>query len=426
MNPLRKSSSSCYATEMQQRTRRQTRFRDVESSLEANTTSNQRTFRSLQQPKRLVSDPIANILSYLGPRNPWPQPVTKDDELWLLDNTAFVTTKKAKDGSYFRVWNAEFVTAVFSQHTSCVVSDAVLQIADIIGLADDDEAKKTIEERLKPFLMDIQPGKQVLALHGGETMLKLSPGGRNGISSDVKVIPPAPDGMVTPTTAVVPEGTAGLLQSRTFFADQEGWAVISDIDDTIKITQTSDPIGILRSTFVAKPKPVPGMPEFYKFIQSEITSSSPFFYLSASPYNLYPFLRDFRDVHYPHGQLILRDASWMSIPGLLSNLTVGTQEYKVDGIVKIHGWFPNKKVICIGDSTQGDPEAYGDIYRAHPGWIKAIFIRKVTDIASLGIEEKNKPERFRSAFRGVPDNVWKVFEDPAELYGVVRRVVATG
>lgn len=212
---------------MQQKTRRQSGFRDVESSLEANTTSNQRTFRSLQQPKRLVSDPIANILSYLGPRNPWPQPVTKDDELWLLDNTAFVTTRKAKDGSHLRVWNAEFVTAVFSQHPSCVISDAVLQIADLIGLADDDEAKNTIEERLRPFLMDIQPGKQVLALYGGETLLKLGPGSRNGTSANVKVIPAAPDGMVTPTTAVVPEGTTGLLQSKTFFADQQGWAVIS-------------------------------------------------------------------------------------------------------------------------------------------------------------------------------------------------------
>ena len=116
----------------------------------------------------------------------------------------------------------------------------------------------------------------------------------------------------------------------------------------------------------------------------------------------------------------------MSIPGLLSNLTVGTQEYKVEGVTKVHAWLPNTKVICIGDSTQGDPEAYGDMYRAHPGWIKAIFIRKVTDIAALGIEEKNKPERFESAFVDVPASVWKVFEEPAELYDVIRRVVASG
>lgn len=102
------------------------------------------------------------------------------------------------------------------------------------------------------------------------------------------------------------------------------------------------------------------MPELYAYIQSRVTSMSPFFYLSASPYNLYPFLHGFRSQHYPHGQLILRDASWMSIPGLLSNLTLGTLEYKVDRMQKIHSWLPRRKMICIGDSTQSDPEAYGD------------------------------------------------------------------
>ena len=101
------------------------------------------------------------------------------------------------------------------------------------------------------------------------------------------------------------------------------------------------------------------MPELLAYVQTLVTQSAPWFYLSASPYNLYPFLRDFRDRHYPHGQLILRDASWMTIPGLLSNLTLGTEEYKVDRMRKINRWLPKRKMIFIGDSTQSDPEAYG-------------------------------------------------------------------
>jgi phosphatidate phosphatase APP1 len=132
-----------------------------------------------------------------------------------------------------------------------------------------------------------------------------------------------------------------------------------DIDDTIKITQTSDPVGILRSTFVSEPTPVPGMPELYSHIQGLVTPSAPFFYLSASPYNLYPFLRSFRDQHYPFGQLVLRDSSWQTVSGLLSNLTLGTEKYKTDRIRKIQSWLPRRLVICIGDSTQSDPEAYG-------------------------------------------------------------------
>jgi phosphatidate phosphatase APP1 len=59
-------------------------------------------------------------------------------------------------------------------------------------------------------------------------------------------------------------------------------------------------------------------------------------------------------------------------------------------------------MIVIGDSTQSDPEAYGDVCRAFPGWMKLILIRKVTDIAAVGIQEKNEPERFEKAFEGVP------------------------
>ncbi|KAJ4423302.1 hypothetical protein N0V82_002029 [Gnomoniopsis sp. IMI 355080] len=377
-----------------------------------------------KQPQRVVSDCVANFLSYMGKKNPWPQPVTKDDEIWLLDNTAFLSTKKNRFGRTSTAWEAEFVTAVFSQKPSCVVRDVVVQMAEKIGLADNEEAKTTIETRLRPFLLDIQPGKQVFVLHGSNSLLVLGPGGRNGITSDTKIINAAPAGMTIPTTAEVPKLTTGLLQSKTFFSDAEGWAVISDVDDTIKVTMTDEPVGILRSTFVDDPRPVPGMPELYQFLQSQITSASPFFYLSASPYNLYPFLRNFRDSYYPHGQLILRDASWMSLPGLISTFTLGTQEYKTDRIKKIYQWLPKKKFIVIGDSTQTDPEAYGEAYRTYGHkWIRLILIRKVTGVAAIGIDEKNKAERFEQAFEGVPRNVWHIFDQPSECYQVIRDVV---
>jgi phosphatidate phosphatase APP1 len=103
------------------------------------------------------------------------------------------------------------------------------------------------------------------------------------------------------------------------------------------------------------------MPELYTFMQRLITKTAPFFYLSASPYNLYSFLRTFRENFYPQGTIILRDASWRNLSGLLSNLTLGTQAYKADRMVKIHSWLPKRKMICIGDSTQSDPEAYGEM-----------------------------------------------------------------
>ena len=107
------------------------------------------------------------------------------------------------------------------------------------------------------------------------------------------------------------------------------------------------------------------MPELYAFIQRLITQAAPFFYLSASPYNLYAFLRSFRQQYYPQGTMILRDSSWHNLSGLLSNLTLGTQEYKVERMIKINSWIPKRKMICIGDSTQSDPEAYGEMFGPH-------------------------------------------------------------
>lgn len=393
---------------MQHRTRKERRFDETEHDLP--------DFSPFTAALS-YTDKAANVLSYLGKKNPFARSITEKDTVWLLDNTAYRNEKTGK-------WEAEFISAAFSQDSSCTVIDAVSSIAGKIDLDESDPNYPTIEERIRPFVQDIKPGAQVNALQGGNAPIKLGPGGRNGISSDVKRISGSTDGTLVPTFAKVPEGANGILEMKTFYAEPEGWGVISDIDDTIKITQTSDPIGILRTTFLDRPEPCPGMPELYQFIQAHIRDKSPWFYLSASPYNLYPFLRDFRQQHYPHGTIILRDASWMSLPGLLTTLTLGTEDYKVDRMEKIHSWIPKRKMICIGDSTQSDPEAYGDIYRAYPGWVKVILIRKVEDIAAIGIEVKNEPERFEKAFKDVPRDVWHVFSDPAECNKIIQDTVS--
>ncbi|ETS80948.1 hypothetical protein PFICI_08477 [Pestalotiopsis fici W106-1] len=406
------SRRSRYPDSMQARTRTERGFVKTESDL-----SNYSGSDSSSLPKLPTNSKLNDILSYFGSRNPLPRSVSKKDTVWLFDNTAYRNSKTGR-------WEAEFVSAVFAQHPSCVVIDAVTTVAKEIGLEDSNPEHATIEERILPFLQDIRPGTQVKALHAGNLSLSLGPGGRNGISNDIKKLKNSHDGsLLVPSFAKVPVGANGLLEMRTFFAEPDGWGVISDIDDTIKITMTSDPIGILRSTFVDSPTPCPGMPELYEFLHATIKETSPFFYLSASPYNLYPFLREFRNDYYPPGTIILRDSSFMSLPGLLSQLTLGTGEYKVDRMKKIHSWLPKRNMICIGDSTQADPESYGEIYRAFPGWVKLILIRKVIDIASIGIEAKNEPERFEEAFNDVPRDRWHVFEDPAECKSIIQRVV---
>jgi len=207
----------------------------------------------------------------------------------------------------------------------------------------------------------------------------------------------------------------------TRFYEPGGWMVVSDIDDTTKVTMTASPVGILESTFTKAFVPVTGMPELYARLEKRI-AKSPWFYLSASPYMLLPPLHDFFSEHYPRGSVILRDASWQNLAGLLLSLTSGVREYKEDRMRKMHRWFPRRKLVCFGDSTQADPETYGQMYREFPGWVRAIFIRRVSGVASVD-PSKNKASRFESAFKGVPRDVWYVFDEPEECDARIEKLV---
>lgn len=401
---------SAFAGEMQLRTRKEKDFDGFEASL--------------PDPRSpglsLKQFDVANILDSVAKYNPFGRPVNDEDIVWLFDNTAY----HSPEHTHHTVWEAEFVAAVFEKECKCKVADIVSGIAEKLGLADDEEGKATIEERLRPFLWDVRPAKVAKVLHKDKE-LKLSPTSINGISTSTQRLEKDHGGKEILAELTAAPGADCPMKMETYYAEPEGWGVISDIDDTIKVTMTSDPTGILRSTFVDAPKAIPGMVELYSDIVSSLPKDSPWFYLSASPYNLYPFLREFRDeAKFPAGTMILRDSSWRTVSGLLTALTVQTEEYKADRMKKINKWLPKRKMIVFGDSTQSDPEAYGEIYRTIPGWIKMIFIRKATDVAAFGIDEKNQPERFERAFKDVPREAWHVFEDPAECLPKIRELIA--
>jgi hypothetical protein len=216
MSPPKASS---YATDMQTRTRKERNFSQTEADLP---TFSQYSSLDLLDPamaKLKASSKLSELLSHLGPYNPRPIPVTYKDAVWLFDNIAF----RGQNGG----WQAEFIAAVFAQHPSCKVVDVVSELADKIGLSDGERDEETIEERIMPFLMDIKPGRVVDASFGDDDQLRLGPGGRNGISSEIKTLPAAYAGDVVFTDADVPKGANGLLQMKTQYTEPDGWAVIS-------------------------------------------------------------------------------------------------------------------------------------------------------------------------------------------------------
>lgn len=370
--------------------------------------------------RRPSSSFVTFFASILGSKNPLAQPANPhQNTVWLLDNTAYQPINGKEQN---QSWHVEVVACIFEKGGRKDIGKIVALIADHIGLDGERgghaEARRRIEHRIQPFLDAVSPSRTLnlrapisrpAQIHG------LGPSDRNGIvSQTVELGHAGIEGRAFIRPRLHDFGDEPVLMNTTFAAP-EGWLVISDIDDTIKRTLTMEPMGILQTTFADVPEVIAGMPGLYEHIDAELLPA--WFYLSASPYNLYPFLHGFLHDHYCPGTLVLRDYSWMDISGLIQSLTEKTQEYKVDRIEKIHGWFPRRKVLCIGDSTQKDPEAYAEMYARYPGWIHAIAIRKVLDVAHM--EENNRPERFEKAFANVPGHVWTVFEDPRELYGFV-------
>ena len=70
--------------------------------------------------------------------------------------------------------------------------------------------------------------------------------------------------------------------------------------------------------------------------------------------------------------------------------------------------FPNRKFVFVGDSGERDPEIYGAMAREHPQQVAKILIRNVT-------EEGREAPRYKAAFVGLPETLWKVFSEPAEI-----------
>ena len=129
----------------------------------------------------------------------------------------------------------------------------------------------------------------------------------------------------------------------------------------MKITNVLDVPAMLESTFLDDPVPVPGMPELYTSLAR--TLSPDFLYVSGSMLQIYPFLHDFIDTTYSasKGPLFLRNLSDISdIVNFLGS--EGIFEYKSAVIDQIKGMYANKKFLAIGDSTQKDPETYGEAY----------------------------------------------------------------
>jgi hypothetical protein len=175
---------------------------------------------------------LDNVSSYFGRKNPLASEVQPGKHsVWILDNTAYRPVHPYPHRP--QPWQAEFVAAYFQKGTGKDISAWVADIADKAGLKDmdmpDGEGEKIIAQRLQPFVDSIAPAKYVnVELQSSEGgAQKLGPGSRNAISTQtVGNLGEHSDGD-SMETATIPRELSPHLTGTTYFAEPEGWAVIS-------------------------------------------------------------------------------------------------------------------------------------------------------------------------------------------------------
>ena len=279
------------------------------------------------------------------------------------------------------------------------------------------EGGEVFTERARPFLVDNQQGKAICVRLGTKdypvgqsranghfrgtirlgkeeaAALVRGPGGQAGWGMFQAVTPPGDD-------RIFP-GKVGLLA-------ETGISVISDVDDTVKVSQVRDRRELLANTFLREFQAVPGMAAAYRRWAGD---GAAFHYVSESPWQLYGSLAPFLAAEgFPEGSFHLKvfrlkDSSFF-------DLFSDPEAYKRRTIEPILKSFPGRKFVLVGDSGEKDPEVYGALARDHRAQIVRIFIRDVTGEPADG-------ERYRTAFQAVGKERWRVFRSADEIRDLI-------
>ena len=312
-------------------------------------------------------------------------------------------------------WEAELHGCVFRLERRAVLTPLLRRT---LGIEEDElspEEKARFRERARLFMVDHEAGRSVTVNCVGQGAARHA----------VRVGPSEANGHLTGHTRFKDEDSAGrgatnlLIQFETVrgpdagpgatgeihLLSETGWSVISDIDDTIKLSAVRDRHELLRNTFCRPFKPVPGMADVYqRWVR---TNGAQFHYVSASPWQLYQPLSEFaRSNGFPSGTFHLK--YFRVLDGTVLNLFQSPEAYKPGVIEPLLERFPQRRFVLVGDSGERDPEIYGALARRFPRQIVRILIRDVTG------EAADAP-RYRKAFDGLAIGQWQVFKEPDEI-----------
>ncbi len=168
-------------------------------------------------------------------------------------------------------------------------------------------------------------------------------------------------------------------------------AVITDIDDTILRTGMTEGLRSIQRTLLRDAhgrKPIVGMPSLYRGLARGLGGrpESTFFYVSASPWNLYDMLVQFLAIRgFPRGPLFQTD--WRPGPASSENKESGHKQARIRRLIDA---YPELDFLLIGDDGEADPQIYQEFLRTDGDRFRAALIRSVAHQLSHSARKVDK------------------------------------
>lgn len=154
------------------------------------------------------------------------------------------------------------------------------------------------------------------------------------------------------------------------------FGIISDLDDTILITNVHSIIKMLYHSLFKNPwqRQTPDFAADW-FNALSGNNQNPVFYISNSPWNFYEGITLFLEHHgFPVGPVLLRDFGFY-----LFRKPVEYTDHKIIHLNRIFSYYPDLKFILIGDAVENDPYIYYEMMKKNPDQVKHIYIKVSKD-----------------------------------------------
>ncbi len=241
------------------------------------------------------------------------------------------------------------------------------------AFTDADAARDNFTRTTSGFLIDEVEGREVsLSVAGG--------GEARAVSDDDGYVAAALDAPATPGWTEIAARGADLSATgeALVVASDSVIGIVSDIDDTVMITEVGDLWRMLGNTLFLNPlqrEAVPGVAALYACVlaRNSTPAAAPMFYLSSSPDQLDGYLRAFLEANdLPRGALITRRIDFDGEGDPLRDAVA----YKSAEIETLFARVPDVPFVLVGDDGEHDPAVYALMRERHPERVAAIWIRR--------------------------------------------------